>query len=136
MPVKAVQCWDFGDKAGFVMLWLGTVKCGDNFEPEVYNYEVEFNLGTKVKEGRGAYLFMMTKGINYGYNRIYINGYKISSLTPQGAGWGIDTFCIPAGHVNEGKNTFLLTARNKTGGYTGEVDDIWVRDPILIYAVD
>ena len=133
MPVK---CWDYGDKAGFVMLWLGTVKCGDDFEPEVYQYEVEFDLKDDVKEGRGAYLSMMTHGVDYSHNGIYINGTKISNLTPQGGGWGVDTFCIGPGNVHKGKNTFKITARNDSGGTQGNIDDIRVRDPLLIYAVE
>jgi len=132
MPVK---CWDHGDKAGFVMLWRGTVRCGDDFVPETYEYEVEFDLGDDVQEGRGAYLSMMTYDIHYKYNGIYLNGTKISTLTVQGKKWGSDTFCIRAGIIHKGKNTFKLTARNKSGGITGNVDDIWVRDPLLIYAV-
>ena len=132
----AIQCWDHGDKAGFVMLWLGTVKGGDDFEPEVYQYEVEFDLGDDVQEGRGAYLSMMTRDVDYSHNGIHINGNQISNLTVQGGKWGIDTFCIGAGNVHKGKNTFKVTARNSSGGTSGNIDDIKVRDPLLIYAVE
>jgi len=133
----AVACWDIGDKAGFVMLWRGTIKCGDDFQPERREYEVEFNLRSDVEEGRGAYLLMMTRQVNFQHNRIYINDNEMGALTPSGgSGWNTDTFCIPKGHIQKGKNTFKLTARNVTGDTTGNVDDIWVRDPLLIYAVE
>jgi hypothetical protein len=131
----AIKCWDHADKAGFIMLWRGTARCGDDFVPEKYEFEVEFDLVNNVQEGRGAYLSMMTYNVNYKYNGVYLNGTKISNLTVWGDKWGIDTFCIPAGIIKKGKNTFKITARNASGGFTGNVDDILVRDPLLIYAV-
>jgi len=133
----AVACWDIGDRAGFVMLWRGTIKCGDDFQPERREYEVEFNLRSDVEEGRGAYLLMMTRQVNFEHNGIYINDNEIGALTPsEGSGWNTDTICIPKGHIHKGKNTFRLTPRNVSGDNTGNVDDIWVRDPLLIYAVE
>ena len=134
MPV--VQCVDYGDKAGFVVLWQGIVKVGDNFEPEVYDYEVEFDLGDDVREGCFGYLSMMTYDVDYTYNKLYINGTYVGTLHDYDKSeWRVDTFRVPTGAVKKGKNIFKLTARNKSGGYTGQVDDFKVQDPLLIYAV-
>lgn len=131
----AVKCADYGDRAGFICIWQGSVKCGDDFEPERYEYEVEFDLGNDVKNGCFAYLQMMTNDIHFNYNAVYVNGTKVGTLTRNTDGWRVDTFVVAAGVVKKGKNKFKLTARNSSGGYTGNVDDIWVQDPMMIYAV-
>ncbi len=126
-----------GQKAGYCILWQGEKRVGDNFVPETYELEVEFNL-PDYKTGVHCYLQMMTYDVNDKYNYVYVNGNKIQSLTPQGKSWGLDAIFIDA-HANnlkKGTNKLKITARNNVGGIGGNIDDFRVRDPIIIYAIE
>jgi hypothetical protein len=127
---------DKGDKAGFVMPF-GKVAFGDDFEPERYEYEIEFDLGSQVIEGCQAHLSMMTKGVDFNYNKVYLNNHEVGRLSGSEGEtkWRPEAFRVDVNIVQKGKNTLKITARNATGGTSGNIDDFSVRNPLLIYAL-
>jgi hypothetical protein len=123
-----------GHKIGMCILWWGTKKAGDDFQPETYELEVEFEI-PDYKPNNHAYIQMMTYGVSYSRNYIFVNGNKIYPLIPHGDKWGFDAFLIHYKFLKTGKNKFKIISRNSTGGITGNIDDFVVRDPIIFYPV-
>lgn len=139
----ATECWDCGDKAGFITLWPNNITRDKDFKRvsqddlpglDTYAYEVEFDLGDDAHEKRCAYLSMMAKNVAPDHhNRLYLNHRPLGELY-SGHDWGFDTFCIDAGIVHPGVNTFKLTV-TKNPGDLNEKNNVQVRNPLLIYAV-
>ncbi len=127
------------ERGGFWVFWTGAVRLGDNFEPEKYEYEVSFAGGGAIKRTRWGYLTCQVRNVHYAHNYIYIgeisNATRIGTLDVQESKkeWHTQVFVIKDDHWNaaDGQDKIIFTARNKTGGFTGEVDDIWIADPVI-----
>ena len=118
------------------MPWRGARHLGDDVLPHVFEIAVEFNLGNDVKENCHAYLSMMTRDVKFDYNELFINGERLGKLHIQEDSWGYDAWCLGRGCVVKGSNILKVTSRNYWGEAQPMIDRFYVRDPLLIYAVE
>lgn len=127
---------DFGDKAGFIMIIKSAVAFGDQPSSDKTEYVVNFNLGSDVRPNRWSFLQFETKGVDFSHNKVYINDNEVGELFPYGGSdWRGSSICVMETAVISGMNTFKVTARNSSGGTTGNLDDFSIRNVVLMYAV-
>ena len=119
------------------LLTNGAVHLGDNTVPdwEVPDAQSIFELPFYLPAGASgpnAELTFEVWNVNNSGNAILVNGGKIGNFPVQAASsWIAQSIRFPAGALQPGANTLTLTARNSSGGTTGELDDLQVRNVSL-----
>lgn len=119
------------------LLTNGAVHLGDNTVPdwEVPDAQSIFELPFYLPAGASgpnAELTFEVWNVNNSGNAILMNGGKIGNFPVQAASsWIAQSIRFPAGALQPGANTLTLTARNSSGGTTGELDDLQVRNVSL-----
>ena len=89
--------------------------------------ELTFTLPA-LAEGPEAELGSELFNVDNSENAILVNGAKVAGVpTTTGTNWLSKTRRFPASALLPGVNTLVLSARNASGGITGEVDDFQVR---------
>lgn len=79
-------------------------------------------------EGPEAELALEVFNVDY-TNALVVNGARVAGLpTEPGGSWVAKTQRFPAGALQPGVNTLVLSARNSSGGTTGSLDDFQVRN--------
>jgi hypothetical protein len=124
-----------GSSLNLSLLTNQTVHLGDDtiaywVDPSPqHDLTLTFSLPT-LAEGPEAELALEVFDVSYSGNAILVNGAKVASLPTQTAteSWGAKTQRLPAGALQPGLNTLVLSARNSSGGITGSLDDFQVRN--------
>lgn len=124
-----------GDSLSLPLLTNQTVHLGDDtiatwVDPSPQrDLTLAFTLPT-LADGSEVELALEVFDVGYSGNAILVNGAKIASLPtqPEVETWAAKTKRLPAGALQPGLNTIVLSSRNSSGGTTGGIDDFQVRN--------